>query len=100
MKAIILEPGKAPYMQELRGDYAELWNLVDGYIECMRVSSSAVALFDEEGLLKGKKPGHVIEDAHGFPHHIVGTAVILGVRGGESNFCDVPDALIRLYNLG
>lgn len=99
MRSIILEPGKTPYMKDIAGEYEELTSIVGGYLESMRLRGGAYALFDEEGIIKGKMPGHVISDAYGNAHHIVGTAVIVGCNPATGLYVDVPNSTAKQYGV-
>lgn len=97
MKAVVLEPGKAPYIKDSAWSISEIQATVDGYVECLRIPGMAVALFDEEGIMKQKRPGHVVTDIHGNNRHIVGTAILLGAEAYASEFSDVPEEVIKRY---
>lgn len=72
-----------------------LQSIIDGYIECVRLTDDAAMLVDEEGVLKGLQRNEVASlIAH---THIVGTAVIVGIEHTDDGdiFTDCPAHIVR-----
>lgn len=72
----------------VQNDLTSLQNAVGGYIETLTIDRGegeipVVLIMDEEGMLKGKEPSTYVGG-----NLIHGTAILLGVDGGE--FTDVP----------
>lgn len=83
IKAIIIEPGKAPVETMIKNELSELQRIVGGYIETVTFGREVV-ICNEDGRLKGLEHCATV---HGVD--FVGTIIIVGRRGGT--FTDVPE---------
>lgn len=88
IKVWVKEPHKEAELREVDNTLESFQEIVGGYIETITFASDAVAIVDEEGVLKGKEFN---TSFIGVP--IVGTLVLAGVRGSE--FDDFPYIDIR-----
>lgn len=80
------DPGRHAYVVEIENTLEALQKEVGGYIETLTLPGGAVAIVDEEGVLKDKPLNMTIRG-----HMIVGTIIFAGVDGDE--FTDVPDSV-------
>ena len=92
MKALEIR-GMLCRLDEVKNDLRALQHAVDGHIETVWLSESAVMIVDEEGLCKGK-PYNTLASliAHTC---IYGTALVVGVDGEE--FTDCPAQYVKSY---
>lgn len=95
MKMLVLKPGKEPELVTWNGDLSVINDTVGGYVEPIYFASNAVALVDEEGLIKGLMPNIRLTDNFGRVLHLVGTVCMLGVKQGE--FVSVPTNIVKKY---
>lgn len=86
MKVLVKEPGKDPRTMEIDNKLSVLQQLVDGYIEPVRITDGLVMIVNEEGKLKGLEPNFFIA---ALDDTILGTAVFCGEDGDE--FADIKD---------
>lgn len=80
---LIKDPGKRPRAFDIENELHTLQHIVGGYIETVHLSRGAVAIVDEEGLLKGKEPNMVVND-----QMLVGTIIFCGDAGED--LADIP----------
>ncbi len=83
ISALLKRPGEIPRHVNVSNSLEALQRNVDGYIECVRFTSDAVIICDEEGRLKGKPHNCFIAG-----HDFVGDILIVGVDGED--FTDLP----------
>lgn len=85
MRILYKEPGKAPTTMVISPDLGLMQQLVDGYIETIRISDKTVLIVNEEGKLKKMDPNFIlaVEDK---VELIVGPAIFCG-----ENFASLPD---------
>ena len=83
MKIIIKEPGKEPHQMIIDNSLKTLQELVDGYIEPVRVNEGIVMIVNEEGKLRGMEKNFAFRG-----DTIVGNAIFVGDEGED--FTDVP----------
>jgi len=76
IEAIILEPGKKPYVKTILNELEDFQAIVGGYIETVPIGESAVLVVNEEGKLRRMKPNFVYNG-----DLIVGTAIMVGQSG-------------------
>lgn len=82
MKILVVEPGKHPYTQEIKGDLASMQAVVGGLIQAVYPFQEQVALIcNEEGKLLGLPPNRVLRDDKGR---------IYGVICGTFFLCAAP----------
>lgn len=74
MLAVIKLPGQEPEMREIDNSLSALQAIVEGYIECVNIGSTIVAVMNEEGRLRGMS-----SNVLGF----VGPLVFVGRAGDE-----------------
>lgn len=82
MRALKIEPGKAPIAINIDNTLESLQGQVGGYIETLTFCEDTTLIVDEEGRLKGKP--------HNFTflgQELVGVVLVVGVDGEE--FCDL-----------
>ena len=84
MKIIVKEVNKQPEVREIENELSVLQELVDGYIEVVRIDD-ILLICNEEGKLQGLPPNFSI--GH---DTIVGTAVFVGFDGSE-DFTSLTD---------
>lgn len=84
------EPGRRGYLAVIENTLESLQKEVGGYIETLTLPGGAVAIFDEEGVLKDEPLNMTVAG-----HMIVGNILFAGVDGDE--FCDVPDACFETF---
>lgn len=97
MRVIVVEPFKAAYTKDIKGDLESMQELVGGYIEAVYPFENEVALVcDEEAKLSHKQANRALLDERGRLRDIIcGTFFIAGL--GEEDFTDVPDELVDKY---
>ena len=81
--ALVIEPGKDPYVKEIAFTLKSMQNEVGGYIEACYPFTDPVALIcDEEGKLKGKPLNRYLKGPDGKPYdYITGTCIVVGLKG-------------------
>ena len=98
MTALILEPGKKGYVEDIQGSLKDLQERVGGLIDAVFLSpSDPVAIFvNEEGALLGLSPNRSLRDANNNVYCVLrGTAVLLGIDGSE--VCGLSESLANKY---
>lgn len=96
MRILYKEPGKAPRTMVIAQDLGIMQQLVDGYIEPIRISDKTVLIVNEEGKLKGMDPNFilVVEERVDL---ILGPAIFCGEKGED--FVSLPkDELDRIMD--
>ena len=88
MQILFKEPGKAPHTMVISPDLGLMQQLVDGYIETIRISDKTVLIVNEEGKLKKMDPNFIlaVEDK---VELIVRPAIFCGENGED--FASLPD---------
>lgn len=87
MRILIKEPGKDPHTMVVpNNDIGVLQQLIDGYVEMVRITDGLVMLVDEDGLLKKKERNFHIAS---LDDDIVGTAIFCGED--EDKFTDIGE---------
>lgn len=86
IRVIRKDPGKPPVEIRIPNTLEALQEAVGGYIETVRITTDAVIVCDEEGLLK-EKPMNMTRMGVRF----AGTVLLVGTRGDE--FTDIPITL-------
>lgn len=92
MKAIRKKPGAQPEIIEVENTLKALQTEVEGYIETVTISSDAVVICNEEGMLCG-----LPFNCWFFDMPFVGTILVVGRDRDE--FCDVRGAGIMMEML-
>lgn len=82
MRVLRIRPGELPEIVDVENELEALQKEVGGHIECVRLSSGAVAICNEEGLINGSRFNFIAAG-----NYIFGTALIAGDDGEE--FCDI-----------
>lgn len=96
MRILYKEPGKAPRTMVIAQDLGIMQQLVDGYIEPIRVSDKTVLIVNEEGELKGMDPNFILA-VEGRLDLILGPAIFCGEKGED--FVSLPsDELDRIMD--
>jgi len=87
MRILYKEPGKAPRTMVIAQDLGIMQQLVDGYIEPIRISDKTVLIVNEEGKLRKMDPNFIlaVEDK---VELIVGPAIFCGENGED--FASLP----------
>ena len=83
MKAVYKEPMKQPELIDVGNSLTALQHKVQGYIECVTLTTDAVLICNEEGLINGM---HFNLRLCGM--QLFGPILIVGKDGEE--FCDCP----------
>ena len=92
MKAIRKKPGAQPEIIEVDNTLKALQAEVEGYIETVTISSDAVVICNEEGVLRS-----LPYNCRFFGVDFVGTILVVGRNKDE--FCDVPETDFLMDNL-
>ena len=72
MKILVVEPGKHPYAQEIKGDLASMQAVVGGLIQAVYPFQEQVALIcNEEGKLLSLPPNRVLRDDKGLVYDVI-----------------------------
>lgn len=97
MTILVVEPGKAPYTQEIDGSLAAMRKIVGGDIEGTYPYDDPVAIVcNQEGKLMGLPPNRQLADPDGVPYDtICGTFFVAGL--GTEDFCSLTEEQIRRY---
>ena len=97
MKALIVEPGKAPYGKDIDSSLEALQKEVGGYIEALYPFEDPVAIVcNEEGKLNGLPLNRGLYDEDGDLCDIIaGKFLVVGL--GEEDFADLDSALMQKY---
>ena len=97
MKALIVEPDKAPYGKDIDSSLEGLQAEVGGYIEALYPYADPVAIVcNEEGKLNGLTLNRGIYDDEGDLCDIIaGKFLIVGL--GEEDFADLDSELMEKY---
>ena len=93
MKVLIVEPGKAPLVEDVRDDIGVLQGIVDGWLEIAPLEDDVVLICDEEGKLRGKEPNRYIDSLEDV---IVGTFMVAGSTT-EGDLADLTDEQIEKW---
>ncbi len=92
MNVLIVEPGYAPYEQEINGLH-EMQEVVGGLIQAIYPYKEPVAVVcNEEGLLLGLPFNRSMEGGYG---GVCGTFFVCGL--GEEDFCSLTPEQVRTY---
>lgn len=92
MKIVFKEPDKPPRTMVIPNDLHTLQQLVDGYIEVVRLNNGLLAIVNEEGKLRGLKPSGL--EFKGDP--LVGNVILCGEDGDQ--FTDVPEDIATVVD--
>lgn len=92
LKVIIKEPNKTAVITTIAKTLKEYQKLVNGYIECIPYPNinNVSIIVNEEGKLKGLQPNFNLPE---YGEAVVGTAIIVGVRGVD--FTNIPNNKIQ-----
>lgn len=85
IKVIMCPADRAPYVTNIENTLRNMQNIVGGYIEARAISTDVVAVFNEEGRIRGL-PENM---SFCFPGHC-GDIFMCGVDGDE--FADIPES--------
>lgn len=86
MKIMVIPENGNPYPADIPNDLQPIQDLIGGYIEVLPLWTGVVAIVDEEGKLKNRKPNVWVEK---FQDYLCGTVILCGVDGED--FCDLPE---------
>lgn len=97
IKALVVEPGKRPYVKEIDPGLKSLQQEVGGYIQAVYPFEEPVAIIcDEEGKLKGSKLNRALRDGEGHIYDILaGTFLVLGLT--EDDFGTLQDEHVKQF---
>lgn len=97
IKALIVEPGKAPYAADIPAGLESLQNLVGGLIQALYpFDDPAAVIANDEGKLLGLPWNRPLFDEDGNIYDIlVGTFLVVGLT--EDDFGSLSDELIQKY---
>ncbi|MCL2321839.1 MAG: DUF3846 domain-containing protein [Oscillospiraceae bacterium] len=90
IKVLVVEPEKEPYLKEIDNEIKTMQKLVNGYIETVFLTSTAVLVCNDEGMINGSKRNRSYD--FGF---IYGTFFIAGID--EPDFASLNDLDIKKY---
>ena len=100
LRVLIVEPGKAPYEQEIPSGLTAMQNIVGGLIQALYPFWGPVVLIcNDEGKLLGLPMNRALREPHtGKPYDIVcGTFLICGAPPDEEDFTSLTDEQIQHY---
>ena len=86
MKILYKAPGEALRSMVIPNELGVMQQLVDGYIEPVKITDESVMICNEEGKINDMKKNFYLDDIDDW---IFGPVLFVGVRGEE--FCDLPD---------
>lgn len=86
MRVLFKDVGKPIRSMFIPNELRVMQQLVDGYIEPVKLTDKSVMICDEEGRFDGAKRNFYMEDIR---ETIFGPVLFVGVKGEE--FCDLPD---------
>ena len=97
IKALIVEPNKAPYAKEIAVGLNALQDEIGGNIQAIYPFKEPVALLcDDEGKVKGKLLNRMLSDEQNKPYDVIaGTFLIVGL--GEQNFVSLDSKLLNYF---
>ena len=84
----IKQPGKAATLALIPNDLQAFQDIVQGYIETIRIDSERVAIINEEGRLNGMEYNCAIT-VDGYVLPIYGPMIVCGMHGTE--FASLPE---------
>jgi hypothetical protein len=96
---LVVEPGKAPRVENLEGTLESLQKAVGGYIEAVYPYDDPVAIIvNEEGKLNGLPMNRALRDEDGDVYDIIcGTFLVAGLA--DEDFCSLSPELLVKYAL-
>ena len=98
MKALKIEPGKAPERIDIDNELEALQDAVGGYIQVLYPDPHRPVglICNEEGKLRGLPANRALRDEDGDIYDIVaGNFFLAGI--GEDDFIDLPDELVEQF---
>ena len=97
MLAVVVEPMKAPRIEEIGMQLEDLQALVDGTIQAVYPYRDPVAIIcNDEGKLLDLQLNRALRDEDNKPYDIIaGTFAVVGL--GEEDFTDLTDELAEKY---
>ena len=97
IKALVVEPGKAPYAADIPAGLESLQNLVGGLIQALYpFDDRAAVIANDEGKLLGLPWNRPLFDENGNIYDIlVGTFLVVGLT--EDDFGSLSDEQIQKY---
>jgi len=97
IRVLIVEPGKAPYAEEIPAGLAALQEKVEGLIQALYPFDDPVAIIaNDEGKLLRLPWNRPLFDENGDIYDIItGTFLVVGLT--EDDFCPLTDELIQKY---
>lgn len=97
MTVLVVEPGKAPYIQEIGRSLSELQKVVGGAIEGAYPYDDPVAIIcNRDGKLTGMPPNRQLTGLDGIPYDLIhGTFFLAGL--GAEELCSLTQEQIRRY---
>lgn len=78
MKIVVKKAGQMPEIREIKRDLEAYWEIVGGYIECVRMTDGIILVCNDEGKLKGLEPNFILGN-----DIIVGDVFFVGVKGDD-----------------
>lgn len=99
INAVIVSPDGTAQKVEVERHYRAFQAIVGGYIEGIFPGGFTVYV-NEEGIMQGLSLNRRIQEVlGGTPPSILGNALIVGPGDEEGNDTDVPDFIVRHYEL-
>ena len=92
---LILEPNKQPYTKSIENDLKACQEIVEGYIEVIRLKDGACLVLNEDGKIMGL-PFCRDLNVVGYNDFVVGNAFICN-SDMEGNFTSLEESQIKLY---
>lgn len=86
MKVLFKDVGKPIRSMFIPNELRVMQQLVDGYIEPVKITDESVMICNEEGKINAMKKNFYLEDIDDW---IFGPVLFVGVKGEE--FCDLSD---------
>lgn len=90
IKILEVHPSRNPVAVEIENELKAMQDIVDGYIETIKLRENVVIVCNEEGKLRSLQPNRVVGN-----DVIVGTFFICGTKG--ANFCSLTEEQIKEY---
>lgn len=99
MRVLIVEPMKAPRMDEIPHTLAGMQDVVGGTIQAVYPFKDAVAIvYNDDGKLIGLQPNRILRDEYGSPYdYLAGTFFVCGL--GDENFASLPPDMEKKYKM-
>lgn len=96
LKILVFEPGKIPYVKEIKHELEEMQAVVGGLIEVVDLGDVFVVVNEEGKIVAEPEPNFVLENSDGRVADIICGTAFLCCDDGEK-FCSITEELIEKY---